>query len=157
MRIKERIEPFLEKVKIRYVVKHIWKFHGLDASYIKHLFERNKDKIKTYWLDNPDLRFSQVLVNLEIIPNVPGTWYYMEEYEILEALGYKSEDVNYWGTNFDKDMNALEKTIWRPISELKPDHIENILNGRFANGKYKKIMIDVLYNKFNIKYDSNRV
>ena len=63
----ERIEPFLEKVKIRRLVEHIWKL-PIDASYIKHLFEKNIDKIKQYWLKNPDLRFSQVLLNKNIIP-----------------------------------------------------------------------------------------
>lgn len=58
---------------------------------ILHKFEqtgkmRNKKRIKPYlkkiekfWLKHPELRFTQVLVNLDIIPNFPGMWYYKED------------------------------------------------------------------------------
>ncbi len=36
-------------------------------------------KIEEFWLKNPDLRFTQVLVNMDIIPNFPGMWYYKED------------------------------------------------------------------------------
>lgn len=47
---------------------------------------RDKERIKPYlkkieefWLENPDLRFTQILVNLKIIPNFHGMWYYKED------------------------------------------------------------------------------
>ena len=47
---------------------------------------RNLDRIKPYlekiekfWKEHPDLRFTQVLVNMNIIPNFPGSWYYKED------------------------------------------------------------------------------
>src|SRR6056297_2577767 len=97
MRNKNRIEPFLGRVKIRYLVKYIWdlKKH-VDATYIKHKYEKNKEEIKKFWLNNPDLRFSQVLVTLDIIPNIPGSWYYKEEDEILNEL-YPTQNIKNYG------------------------------------------------------------
>ena len=39
------------------------------------------EKIEKYWMKNPDLRFTQVIVSMEIIPNFPGMWYYKEDGE----------------------------------------------------------------------------
>jgi hypothetical protein len=40
-----------------------------------------------------------------------------------------------WGNNYDKDMNRLPKTIWKPIKELTTGHIEAILNGNYTNNE----------------------
>jgi len=42
--------------------------------------------IEMYWDKNPDLRLTQVLVNLGLIPNFPGFWYYLEDDKIEEFL-----------------------------------------------------------------------
>ena len=34
-----------------------------------------------------------------------------------------------WGSNYDKDMNELPKTIWNPIKDMTTDHIQAILDG----------------------------
>jgi hypothetical protein len=45
-----------------------------------------------------------------------------------------------WGQNYDKDMNKLPKTIFKPICELTTDHIEAILKGGFCrNEMYLKV------------------
>lgn len=150
MRPIERIEPFLEKVKIRYVIRYIFKLHNyVDPTKIKETFDERKKEVKEFWLQNSDLRFSQVLVSLEYIPNIPGAWYYMEEDEILEKLGYPLEEILLWGTNYDKDMNRLPNTIWKPINELESDHLRAIINGGFVkyNKKYRQIMCKVLRNR----------
>jgi hypothetical protein len=52
------------------------------------------------------------------------------------------ECANYmcWGSNYDKDMNRLPKTIWKKICELDTNHIEAILDGNFTkNEKYIQI------------------
>ena len=141
----ERITPFLEKVKIKKVIDDVWKL-PVDSSYVKHLFDKNVDVIKEFWLENPFLRFSQVLVNLGILPNIPGIWYYMEDSDILTALGYNPEDILLWGINYDKDMKLLPKTIYKPISELNSDHLRAIINGGFVNRnkQYRQLMCKVL-------------
>jgi hypothetical protein len=144
MRPVERIDSFLDKVKIRYLLKYIWKIHKGNENVIKKDIDRSIETIREYWKENSDLRFSQVLVNLGFISNTPGDWYYMEEPEILLKFDYNPAEVYYWGTCFDKDMNPLPQTIWRPIKELTTDHLRAIISGGFVerNPYYKKIMIE---------------
>ena len=132
-RPKERIIPFLEftKERIEEICKDVWNisnekdFNIIDSN-------DNLEKIENFWLENPDLRFSQVLVGLGIIPNIPGFWYYIEEDEILEKLGIPTREYLLWGQNYDKDMNLLPKTLYKPIKDLSTDHIQAILEGGYA-------------------------
>ena len=78
MRPKERIKPFLDNVNIGDLVFNIWK---LKVDIDKLVHEYDKQEILEYWESHSDLRFSQVLVNLGLIPNYQGFWYYMEEDE----------------------------------------------------------------------------
>lgn len=87
------------------------------------------DFILNEWKNNPDWRFTQVLVNLEFIPNYPGMWYYTEESEILVSLGIDAREYLLWGKNYDKDMNRLPETQYALIKDLETDHIKSILDG----------------------------
>ena len=139
MRPIERIPVFLEKIngKLTFIVVNIWKINN-NISNIKPIY-KNKEKIKEFWLKNPDLRFSQVLINLGIVPNISGFWYYLEEDEILEKLEIPQREYLLWGQNYDKDMNILPKTIYKPIKDLDTDHIQAILDGNFCKSEeYKK-------------------
>lgn len=90
MRSIERIEKFINTIDIGNLIYHIWKIN--DQISIDRLnFLYNKKEVLTFWKDNPDLRFSQVLINLGLIPNVPGFWYYMEDDVILEKQLNKYE------------------------------------------------------------------
>lgn len=137
----ERIIPFLEFINghIVYVFINIWKLPmNTDVAlvYLDKL-EGKKEDILDYWTNFPDSRFSQVLVNLGIIPNIPGFWYYMEEDEILEELGIEPREYLLWGQNYDKDMNLLPETIRKPIKDLTTEHIQAILDGGWCkSGKY---------------------
>lgn len=147
MRPVERIELFLEKVDLDKLLGEIWRIlKNEDIHPYSKIIYTDLPKIKKYWLENPDLRFSQVLIALEIIPNIPGAWYYMEEPEILIELGCKSEDVYYWGGYYQKDGTPLDKPIWKPISELESDHLKAIINGGFVrrNKMYRHLMCKVL-------------
>lgn len=136
MRPIERIIPFLKFVdgKVDNVIYAIWGFNTSPVEQIR-LYYENEEVIKRFWLENPDLRFSQVLINLGIIPNMPGFWYYMEEDEILEQLGIPAREYLLWGQNYDKDMNLLPKTIRKPIKELTTEHIQAILDGCYTGNK----------------------
>lgn len=46
-------------------------------SYLQHI-----------WLSFPDLRFTQLCVTLRLIPNIPGSWYYIEDDELLKLNNY---------------------------------------------------------------------
>ena len=87
MRSIERIEPFLEKVDINKLFKDIWKLPEYsDPDKMESLLAEDYDIILSFWKDNPDLRFSQLLISMNYIPNILGFWYYMKEEEILEKL-----------------------------------------------------------------------
>ena len=63
----------------------------------------------------------------------------IEEDEILEKLGIPAREYLLWGQNYDKDVNLLPKTLYKPIKDLTTDHIQAILDGGYTkNPKYIK-------------------
>lgn len=140
MRPKERIHIFLEKMNTTKTLNVY--FPDMEEKSIEELSDRvfsSLGLIEKTWYENPDWRFSQVLVNLGIIPNIPGFWYYMEDEQVLIEQGVPARECILWGNNYDKDMNRLPKTIWRPIKDMKTDHIQNILDGKWTgNPLYTK-------------------
>src|SRR5665647_1587308 len=106
MRNPLRIDKFLELVDMENLLTNIWKLplkdDGLRA--MLSLLMVEKAEINKFWHENSDLRFSQVLVNMGILPNFPGFWYSLEEPEILEEQGVTPEMFLFWGQNYDKDM-----------------------------------------------------
>lgn len=86
MRIKERIPillPILMK-NITFFIKDMLK--ELSVSDITEICKNiviNQKQIEEYWLENYDQRFTQVLVNLGLMNNYHGFWYYTEEDEWL--------------------------------------------------------------------------
>lgn len=133
MRPKERIPVFLQKVDFDKLQKR-WNVdisQGLRGIILK-------SETKDYWLENYDMRFGQMLINLEYMPDTMQIWT-DEEYDILYDQGLPLREVLLWGNNYDKDMNRLPETIWRPICEMKTDHIQAILDGNWCkNPKYKE-------------------
>jgi len=51
-----------------------------------------------------------------------------------------------WGVNYDKDMNKLPKTIYKPIMEMTSDHIQAILDGGWTknNNFYEELFKEEL-------------
>lgn len=75
-----------------------------------------------FWEDHPYLRLTQVLVNLEIIPNFPGAWYYKEDVDlVLESGLLQKRDILLWGTRVGENL------VFKPIKDLETSHIEAIL------------------------------
>ena len=134
MRNIKRIDRFLELVDNENLLTNIWKLplDNGDLRAVLSLIAVKDSDIREYWYSLPDLRYSQVLVNMGVIPNYPGFWYFLEEDEILEEQGCVSSHHMLWGVNFDKDMNRLPETDYRFICDLNTDHIEAILDGNWA-------------------------
>ena len=133
MRQPKRIPIVLANISWFNFLRKISNYNEMDAE-LKRLCDKvneNKTKIEEYWKQNPDLRLTQVLVNLELIPNFPGGWYYIEEVDwLIEQQILEPRDIKFWGVNYTKDMTPLEETDWRLIKDLETDHIEAILEGR---------------------------
>lgn len=136
MRRPERIPIFLELIdgKLTEVILNCYNlnFDGDVLQQDVRLYYGKLPEIERFWTDNPDLRFSQVLIAKEIIPNIPGSWYYMEENDILKKLGIEPREYLLWGQVFDKDMNRLPEPIYRPIKDLDTGHIQAILDGNWC-------------------------
>lgn len=52
-------------------------------------------ELRRVWTQHPDWRLTQLLVNLSIVPNTPGYWYYWEDDDILKAL--REGSLEKWG------------------------------------------------------------
>lgn len=59
-----------------------------------------------------------------------------------------------WGSSLDKDGNRLDKTIWRPISQLETSHILNILKQTNISELHKIVAIEILQDRFS-KFEKN--
>lgn len=134
MRNIKRIGRFLELVNNENLLTNIWKLplKDNDLRAVLSLITIKSKEIKDYWLENPNLRYSQVLIGMGIVPNYPGFWYYLEEDDILDQQLIDPAIYLLWGVNFDKDMNQLPETDYRFICYLETDHIQAILDGNWT-------------------------
>lgn len=53
----------------------------------------------------------------------------------------------HWGVNYDKDMNLLPNTVWKPLNELDKDHIKAIVDGGYCKNELYLIVFEYLLNK----------
>lgn len=141
MRPKERIPIIWQyfadpDIRTHYISEHN---NYLTEDQVKEkslLWYENQYGIKKFWLENQYLRLTQVLIHFDILQNVPGFWFYKEEHKWLIKNDYaEPRDILLWGQNYDKDMNRLEKTIFKPIKDLSTDHIKAILEGEYTNNQ----------------------
>lgn len=87
--------------------------------------KNNLESIKEFWLSNPDLRLTQVLVNLGICPNIPGHWYYTEEVDwLINRNVVQPRDILFWGTYGKNGDEPLRNVL---IKDMSNDHIDNVL------------------------------
>ena len=112
-RAVERIRPFMNLVKTE-VNSEI---HQILKLGLKDKFEEVLKNLEAEWVKFPDLRFTQLLVNTGLIPNVPGTWYYLEEEDFFPE---NSNKLIFWGT-YGKDGKSPLKRI--PIESMETEHI----------------------------------
>lgn len=129
MRPPDRIDLFLKLVDLEALSKQ-WE--------LKEPLRHVSRKVRTYWKNNPDERFGQVLINLGILPDSFQVWC-AEESDILISQGNKPRDVLFWGSNYDKDMNQLPQTKYRLIKDMDTSHIKAILKGGWVTtgSKYR--------------------
>jgi len=127
MRPIERIDYFLNNVDLDNLFDNIWKIDKTE--YLENIIKNLKD-IGEMWKLYPDLRISQVLVNNGFIPNIPGSWYYLEDWEILFMQGDNPRNFLFWGSKVDGDVK------WILIKDMTTQHIQNILKD-YESGKLR--------------------
>jgi len=131
MRPIERIKPYISLLKGRNNVFDISEKEVVKLSQ----FNPDYDELEKFWLENPDLRFTQLCVNTGLIPNVPGMWYYTEDLDFMLNLGFEMRDVMLWGT-YGKSLDQPLKYIF--LKNMSNEHIKAVLqNVRTISEKYR--------------------
>ncbi len=128
MRPIERIPIFIKLIDWKDLLVNIFRLYKKDQKELDKVLNYindNIDEITDFWKECQDLRISQVLVSMNIIPNSSGMWYYMEEDDILLQQGNNLADILLWGT-FGKSGKDPFKRI--PISSMTTDHIQACLD-----------------------------
>ncbi len=100
--------------------------------YFTHLDENGE----TYMVDGGG---DYLRRNLNIIP--------YEELSVVDDGTHETRRQNlHWGVNYDKEMNRLKQTEFRPIKDLDTDHIEAILQnyGETISEFYKEVFFQEL-------------
>ncbi len=98
--------------------------------------------LQNAWEKNQDLRFVQLLVMLNIIPNTPWMWFYKEDHDLFKSQSYiEPRDYLLWWTRWKTGKKELS---YRVISKMSNAHIANIIED------YKNWMkiSDFLINEF---------
>lgn len=162
MRILKRIDVVEKPLKknIRKFIDEIYvdqdKENSKYVDEVENLILKDWNKIIKYWKENPDLRFTQVLVNHNYVDNLPGVWYYTEEVEwLISNKLCKAENILHWGVNYDKDMNRYSETKWTLIKDLDTNHIEAILTKGYctptSNPLYYHTFTKVFNKRISVK------
>lgn len=97
------------------LVKGIQKWH----SYTVHV-----------WMQNPDLRFGQLLCNIRLIKDIDienHIWNIEETIWLIDNNYFNFEDLHFWGINYFKNGKKRVNTKYKLLRELDTEHIKNIL------------------------------
>lgn len=146
MRIRERIPNFLDKTSPKLLHDLFLSWFGINIEETELRICKERRKIKKFWIANHDLRFSQVLVNMGYIDNIPGAWYYLEDDVNLLLNGVPARDCMFWGTNFNEDMDRLPETNWILIKNMPIEHIKATIAvmGERLPDRYKQVFQEEL-------------
>lgn len=126
MRPKERIPVFLSLVDWETLAER-W---DIDVDLINNILDSEGKLSKSlteYWLKNYDLRFGQMLINFQFIPDNIKRWC-DEESAILDDQGIARREFVHWGRAYDENRKPLDKLEWILIKDMSKSHIEAILS-----------------------------
>ena len=163
MRTELRIPIVLDYIENneRKVLEYLYKeiFPNVNEIYYRDLLEESLDRwlnikkvFEDYYKRNPDYRLTQILVNLGIINNYMGFWYYLEDEEIMIFCGLCEErDIYFWANYLDSEGNSLNKINYILIKDLETSHIRSILNLKHLSNKY----INILSKELNLRLNNN--
>ena len=143
MRNEKRIPIVLEKISWFNFIQNNTGLGKMSSelSGIVNNIKNNLDTIKKEWLENPDLRLGQLLINNGLAPDLGSLWNVEEDDWLISEDYCNIEDVKFWGRNYDKDMNRLSQTEFVLLKDLTTDHIKAIIKffadqGKIVNQQY---------------------
>jgi hypothetical protein len=140
MRPIERIKIYLDLLRSKSDIK----IADIDI----HLTNEMIDELENIWLENQDLRFTQLCVNTGIIPNIPGSWYYDEDRDFMENLGFSIREILLWGT---RGINGNQPVTYIQLKNLKTEHIISILETQQLSNRIKSYFENELKLRESIK------
>lgn len=130
MRNKERIDIVLKHIPWKQFLQDATNL-GKDSKILDKLVENvknNIENIREIWKNNPDLRLGQLLINEGYVPDYYKLYNFEEDDWMIENKAIKFEDIKFWGSNYDKDMNRLSETKYKLLKDLDDSHISAILD-----------------------------
>ena len=156
MRNKQRIDIVLKHIPWKQFIQDNIKL-SKDSKVLDKLVENvinNLSGIKKEWENHPDLRLGQLLINQGYVPD-NYKLYNIEEVDwLIDNKVLKLEEICFWGSNYDKDLNRLTETKYRLLKDLEDSHIAAIVD-LYEEGM-QKINKDYL-NYFKKRLDGIRI
>lgn len=147
MRRKERIPIVMDAIVGTDVILNRWlKESGCKTtSYSRKTIKNNSWRIYKYWMENPDLRFGQMLFNIGFTPD---GLYQEEATEWLVNNDFlRKQDVTFWGTfGLTEDQLKLRE---QAIANMKPRYKDV---SRYLSKKDKAKEYAVAYYNWRIDY-----
>lgn len=141
MRTAYRIEPFLSKLDLdRLLNLPELNIKPSEIEDIKHIIEDGMEEIKKFWLDNPDLRFGQMMFNLGF--NVLEPLYHLEENQVLKKCGFSDSESIGWLSYLNEYGDMLPTPKYRYVSDLGTDHLKKMVDE--GNNGERFYSIDIL-------------
>lgn len=128
MRRPERIPIIMEVLKDHDKLVNVLSTYGEEfIQYLPHVVDK-LNTIEDIWKQIPDYRLSQILIYQDVIPNIPGMWFYKEDEDVMVESGCLEErDIYFWGKNFTKEGKKLSQTEYILIKDMGTSHIKSIL------------------------------
>jgi len=102
----------------------------------------NWNLIEKTWLENPDLRFGQLLCNLRFIKNIDienHIWNVEEDDWLVRNNYCNFEDIKFWGSLYDEHNNKRSKIKYILLKDLTDSHIEGIIKWFRNNAEEARI------------------
>ena len=153
MRAKERIPIILDAINIPEFLKDANAFDQETIDNCINDWILSWEEIKKFWLDNPDLRLMQVLINTGLLPNAPGFYYYEEEVDYCLKKGYlQPRQILFWGSYGKEGKGPYQQIL---IKNMTTEHLKACLETQvYMNTLYRETMISELkLRKEKIKKD----
>ena len=158
MRNPQRIEKFLERLDVPVLLETMKKKFPIlseldvDRRSAEIMSLINSKDFVSYWKDNPDLRFGQLLFNLNV--GFMDAIYYDEESDILKLQGLPNRQSIMWTSFLDSEGNRLEEPRVKFIDELDASHLLKMIeeytqNLRPYSEKIIKVFIEELIARNN--------
>jgi len=130
MRNPKRIPIILDKIDWQMFVNECAKdsTDELTKKALLTRIQRDIKRIRDFWLEYPDLRLGQLLINDGYLDDTQFAWNVEEIDWMIKTGQLDFEDICFWGKNFDKDGNKLPKTEYITLREVTPEHAQAILD-----------------------------